>query len=303
MAGNPKIGLDQVYVAPLIEGSDVVGGTPSWGTPVLLAGAVKAQLNPNGSVATDWGDNGPFFIGSSVGNLQMALELIDFDPDVHAAVLGASRANGITVEGSLDQSPWYAMGFRVWLGGKDSLGNNIYEYFWCLKGKFSKPEMGGDTKKESLAFGHTTLNAEFARLNVNNAISTHARTDKGASSALIAAWFTAPVYKTTVDLGALSVVIAKATADVSFTFSKVGGGLFNMAEASFVLGSSALIAVLGAQVPGTVVWTGEGTASVVATFTPTTPFGTATVLASVTTDVKDENGVACAAAAISISYP
>lgn len=192
MEKGPKIGLDKVYVAALSADTGLVA--PSWGAPQLLSGAAKLTGNPNGNLVTDWGDNGPFFVTNSRGNLQATLELIDVDPVVLAQILGQTRANGITQEGSLDQAPWYALGFRVWIGGLEG-SEKIYEYFWYLKGKFTVPEQGAETKKESISPQHTTLSAEFAKLNFNDVLSTHARTNgSGVAPATITNWFNAPVY-------------------------------------------------------------------------------------------------------------
>jgi len=303
MEYGPKIGLDSVYVAPLTEGSDVIGGTPAWGTPVRLAGAAAMQGNPNGSLITDWGDNGPFFTTNARGNLQASLELIDIDPSVLAAVLGQTKANGIVQEGSVDQSPFYALGFRVWIGGTEG-GDKIYEYFWYLKGKFTIPNQGANTKKETIAPEHTMLMGEFVKLQASDVICTHARSnDPDVVASTVTNWFNAPVASTTIDAGALSVVIAVATTNATLTFSKVGGGSFSIAEASAVVGSSVIFIKSGASVAGTIVWTDQGTATVVGTFTPTVAFGTATVLATVTDAVKDSFGIGCTPNTTELTYP
>lgn len=289
----PKIGLDNVYIAKMVAGSDD-GGAPSWDTPVKLSsGVVKMTGNPNGALVTDWGDNGPFFVTNSRGNLQAQLEMQDIDPTILAELLGQSRANGVTVEGALDQSPWYALGFRVWIGGSDDSGNKIYEYFWYLKGKFAIPQQGAETKKAQITPQHTTLMAEFAKLYYNDMISSHARSDSPeVSSTTISSWFNAPVYQTTVNLSAVTVVMAKSTTKLTFTFAKADASTFKMAEQTAVIGSSILVVEAGAAKTGALVWTGEGTSSVVATFTPDVAFGADTVTATCTAAVKDVNGVA-----------
>ena len=135
----PKIGLDNVVIAKVL--SDSSEGI-SFGEVIALKGAVNATVNPNSDVAVDFADNGPFFSASNRGNTELNLEMIDVDVDVLAQLLGQRKVNGITVETPLDQSSDYALGFRVWLAGKDGSGNNRYQYFWYAKGKFSVPETG-----------------------------------------------------------------------------------------------------------------------------------------------------------------
>ena len=139
---NPVIGLDNVVIAQLL--SDDENGV-TYDTPIALKGAVNASVNPNSDVAVDYADNGPFFVMNNRGNTELTLELTNIDPATKALMLGQKRSGGITVETPMDSSPYFAMGFRVWVGGTDENGNKIYEYMWLAKGKFSVPESGAET--------------------------------------------------------------------------------------------------------------------------------------------------------------
>ena len=112
------------------------------------------------------------------GNTEMNLELIDVDPTVLAQMLGQTKVNGITVEAPLDQSPYFAVAFRVWIAGEKD-GERRYQYFWYAKGKFSVPETGGSTKTESIEFGHINLTAQFAQTIFNGIICYNVRSNKG----------------------------------------------------------------------------------------------------------------------------
>jgi phi13 family phage major tail protein len=294
MERGPKIGLDSVYVAALVDGTDIVGGTPTYGTPVLLAGAASLKGNPNGSLFTDWADNGQYFVTNTRGNLQATLDLVDVDPIVLAAMLGQKRANGVTQEGALDQSPWYAMGFRVWIGGTEATAK-IYEYFWYAKGKFTIPEQGADTKKETISAQHTILTAEFARLNYSSdaQISTHARSNAtDVVAATITGWFTTPIISTAQSLTAVTVgVITGASGPKTITvpFAK-SGETFSMAT---IDSSDITVSVVstGALIAGASTYTYSA-----AGVAPTITIANANIAAvayivSVTADVKDTNGV------------
>lgn len=292
-AENPKIGLDSVYIARLL--SDDGTNAPSYDTPIKLAGAVAASVNPNSSVETDYADNGAFFVTGNRANTEMSLELTNIDPDTLALMLGQTRANGITIEKPLDQSPYFAFGFRVWIGGTDSNGNKIFEYFWYAKGKFSVPESGGTTKKDSIDFQHVSLTAQFVQTlyqpdGNSGVICTHGRSDYGLSSAMISAWFNAPVVSTTVDTGAVTVAMAEGSTagTIAITGTKAGGGSCVFAEATIVLGDTLIIADSnGAMVAGSV-----EVSSDTIVFTPTVAFQSADVLTvTATSGIKDVNGV------------
>lgn len=212
MAGeNPKIGLDHVVIAKVL--SDTKSGI-TFDTPIPLVGAVNATVNPNSDVAVDYADNGAFFVTNNRGNTEMTLEFTNVDPATLAAMLGQKRSGGITRETSMDQAPYYAMGFRVWIGGVDAQGNNIYEYFWFAKGKFSVPESGAQTKAESMNFQHVNMTAQFVSTQyipggeTSGTICTHCRSDIDTSSGVISTWFNAPV----VELSAQSNTITLASA-------------------------------------------------------------------------------------------
>ena len=242
----PKIGLDNVVIAKVL--SDSAEGI-SFGEVIPLKGAVNATVNPNSDVAVDFADNGPFFSASNRGNTELNLEMIDVDVDVLAQLLGQRKVNGITVETPLDQSSDYALGFRVWLAGKDNSGNNRYQYFWYAKGKFSVPETGGETKTDTLNFGHISVTAQFVQTQFvpagqeTGTICTHIRTDDPSVPASVKAnWFNAPVVQTASDDSELTVAAALGTNNkVTFTGTKESGASFVFASGSAILGQSILV--------------------------------------------------------------
>ena len=291
----PKIGLDNVVIAKVL--SDSADGI-SFGDVIALKGAVNATVNPNSDVAVDFADNGPFFSASNRGNTELNLEMIDVDVDVLAQLLGQRKVNGITVETPLDQSSDYALGFRVWLAGKDGSGNNRYQYFWYAKGKFSVPETGGETKTDSLNFGHISVTAQFVQTQYvpngqeTGTICTHIRTDDPTVPASVKAnWFNAPVVQTASDNSELTVTIAYANSKVTFTGAKDSGASFVFAKGSVIDGQT--IGVLdsnGELVDGTYAVGKTASTSPTIVFTPDAEAETPAT-AFVTSGLKDSFGV------------
>lgn len=277
----PRIGLDEVHIAKVI--SDDANGIV-YDTPIALKGAVNATVNPNSDVATDYGDNGVFFVTNNRGNTEMTLELIDVDPTVLALMLGQAKVNGVTIETPLDQSPYFAVGFRVWIAGEKD-GERRYQYFWYAKGKFSVPETGGSTKTESIEFGHINLTAQFAQTIANGVICSHARSDDDETPAsVITNWFNAPVTSVTADLTALTVTASLATGKVTFTGAKASAGDFAFIEGS--INNGVTIGVFDSSdnlLEGTYTL---GTKKIVFTPTSGTP-----AKAFVTSGLKDNSGV------------
>jgi len=293
----PKIGLDNVVIAKVL--SDDANGI-TYDSVIPLKGAVNATVNPNSDVAVDFADNGPFFSASNRGNTELNLEMIDVDVDVLAALLGQTKSNGIVVETPLDQSSDYALGFRVWLAGKDGNGNNRYQYFWYAKGKFSVPETGGETKTDSLNFGHISVTAQFVQTQYVPAgqeagtICTHIRTDDPTVDATVKAnWFNAPVVSVTVDASELTATAALSSGDVVITGAKDSGGNFVFAPASVINGQTVIITdSSGDLVNGTFVVDDTPSASPTITFTPGAGENTPASIA-ITSGLKDCFGVGC----------
>ena len=293
----PKIGLDNVVIAKVL--SDSAEGI-SFGEVIPLKGAVNATVNPNSDVAVDFADNGPFFSASNRGNTELNLEMIDVDVDVLAQLLGQRKVNGITVETPLDQSSDYALGFRVWLAGKDANGNNRYQYFWYAKGKFSVPETGGETKNDSLNFGHISVTAQFVQTQFvpngqeTGTICTHIRTDDPSVPASVKAnWFNAPVVQTASDDSELTVTASMNASNhkVTFTGAKESGASFVFAKGSAILGQSILVLDgEGAMVDGTLEVGATASTSPTIVFTPSADAETPASVV-VTSGLKDSFGV------------
>ena len=293
----PKIGLDNVVIAKVL--SDNAEGI-TFGQVIPLKGAVNATVNPNSDVAVDFADNGPFFSASNRGNTELSLEMIDVDVDVLAQLLGQKKTNGITVETPLDQSSDYALGFRVWLAGKDANGNNRYQYFWYAKGKFSVPETGGETKTDSLNFGHISVTAQFVQTQFvpngqeTGTICTHIRTDDPSVPASVKTnWFNAPVVQTTSDYSKLTVTASMNASNhkVTFTGSKESGASFVFGSGSAILGQSILVLdENGAMVDGTLEVGATASTSPTIVFTPSADAETPASVV-VTSGLKDSFGV------------
>ena len=292
-----KIGLDNVVIARVL--SDDVNGI-TYDEVIPLKGAVNATVNPNSSVATDYADNGAFFAVNDRGNTELSLEMIDVDADVLALMLGQKKSNGITIETSMDQSPYFAFGFRVWLAGKDDNGNNRYEYRWYAKGKFSVPEAGGSTKTETIEFGHLSMVAQFVQTQFvpngqdSGTICTKIRTDDPTvPSATKSSWFNAPVVSTAVDSSELSVTASYANSKVTITGAKESGASFIFAPASVKLGETIIITDSnGDAIEGTFEVSTTASASPTIVFTPGAEEETPSAIA-VTSGLKDSFGVGC----------
>lgn len=291
---RPKIGLSGLVLAQVI--SDDENGIV-YDTPFSIPGAVVATVNPNSSVETDYADNGAFFAQNNRGNTELSLEMIDITPENEAKMLGQRRVNGVTVETDLDQSPYFAFGGKILLAGSDESGDAVYEYIWYAKGKFSVPESGGETKRDSITFGHKNLTAQFVKTQFvpdgqkSGTIGTHCRTDDPAVPAsVIANWFNAPVISTSQSTSAVSVIASVSSDKLVLTGSKGTSESFTFARETAKLGETIIVTdSSGNLVEGTLTFGGTAAAPTI-TFTPDDGENAFTCV-TVTSGLKDNNGV------------
>lgn len=292
---RPKIGLSGLVLAEVL--SDDENGIV-YDTPFSIPGAVVATINPNSSVETDYADDGAFFAQNNRGNTELSLEMIDITPENEAKMLGQRRVGGVTVETDLDQSPYFAFGGKILLAGSDENGDAVYEFIWYAKGKFSVPESGGETKRDSITFGHKNLTAQFVRTKFipdgqkSGTIGAHCRTDDSAVPAnLITNWFNAPVISVAQNVGAFTVT-ASAGSDnkVILTGTKAGGANVSFGKASAKLGETIIVTdSSGELVEGSITFGGTATAPTI-TFTPGDGEGTPASV-TVTSGLKDNYGI------------
>lgn len=286
---KPRIGLKDVKYAVLTESSDVVGGTPTYGTVYSLANAIELSFDPASSASTLFADDGAAFSAETTGEMTISFGIADILPEDMARILGHTYANGIVNETTDDASPYIA------IGGKRTMTGGTYEYFWLPKVKLNKPASTATTKGASIEFQTPMLEGRVVKLTANNTYRVRARTDDdNASAVLIQNFFNAPLFDDNADLGALNVAVAKNTTKARFTFTKTGGGNITLNAADLTIanlptykGSNA------APIAGTyAITSGNGTATVVVDFTPTVAYGAVAVSGAVSPNgVKDQNGV------------
>lgn len=299
-AARPRIGVSNVVYAVLDETTDVSGGTPTYGTVYSLPYVRKTGFKSAASLATLYADDGPRFAAETIGDMAISLDLADISPDDEARLLGHARTNGKTVKTATDTSPYVAIGFKTLRSGKDS-SNPVYSYFWFNKCIFQKPDVDAETKGASINYQTPTLEGRVVSLISSNQYMVTARSDDAdVSATTISNWFNQPVIGSA-DLGALGVVIATATTNVSFTFTKTGGGSFSIPSAYI---SSAYMPVLDSTSvrAGTYSASGQGTATVTVTFTPTSAFGVAEIGAFASSAIHDSHGVPLTPSGIVLSF-
>lgn len=284
---SPIIGVKNVKYALVTGGDTDTSTVPTYGTVKDLFATAQLGVDPAFSQTTGYYNDSPLYVFSSHGEMSFTLEGDDVFPDNKAELLGMSIANGILVDNVADTPPYAA------IGGIITRADGSTEYFWMPKVQFAKGAITVSTKGSSVTPQNDVMNGRVVATVYNGSWRTRIRSNDGSINATtFSNWFNQPVLTSGADLNALSVALSAGTAGkIVCTFTKAGGGNVTINAATLVAPNILFsIDSTGALVTPTVVMSGQGTASAVATFSGFTAVKHDIV---VTSGVKDQNSVGC----------
>jgi len=183
------IGLDRLYYAPVTEAPAT--GEETYGTPVVLAKAISAELSVELAEATLYADDGPSEVIKEFKGGKLALGVDDIGKIAAETLTGATTdSKGVLVSASEDSGQTVAIGFRA------KKGNGKYRYFWLYKVKFAVPSDSLATKGDSITFQTPKIEGTVMRRNKLDGNGKHpwkaeaTEGDAGVDASVITAWYT-----------------------------------------------------------------------------------------------------------------
>jgi len=192
------IGLDKLYYAKITEASS---GDESYGTPVMLAKAISAELSVELAEATLYADDGAAEIIKEFKNGKLSLGVDDIGRKAAEELTGATAdENGVLISASEDSGSPVAIGFRA------KKANGTYRYFWLYRVKFGVPSTNLATKGDNISFQTPTIEGTISRRNKLDGKGNHPwkaeanADDDGVGADTIAGWYT-QVYEPAFDRG------------------------------------------------------------------------------------------------------
>ena len=183
------IGLDKLYYATITEAP--LTGEETYGTPVMLAKAISAELSVELAEATLYADDGAAEVVKEFKNGKLSLGVDSIGRSVAAALTGAvTDENGVLISASEDGGAPVAIGFRA------KKANGHYKYFWFYRVKFGVPSTSLATKGDSITFSTPTIEGTVLRRNKLDANQHHPwkaeadEDDTDVLAATISGWYT-----------------------------------------------------------------------------------------------------------------
>lgn len=183
------IGLDRLFYAPITEAD--ITGEETYGTPVMLAKAISAELSVELAEATLYADDGAAEIIKEFKNGTLSLGVDDIGRTAAEELTGATTDdNGVLISTSEDGGNPVAIGFRA----KKASGK--YRYFWLYRVKFGVPGTNLATKGDSITFSTPTIEGTVSRRNKLDGNGNHPwkaevnADDQGVGTDTIKDWYT-----------------------------------------------------------------------------------------------------------------
>lgn len=215
-----QIGLDSFHYAPLL--TDNISGC-SYGTPVAITGSVSATIKANGSIETQYADDGPAVNAPSIGSQEIDVEFTNLALSVRATLLGQTVTSGVVSESTTDTPLDVAIGFR------SLKSNGKYRYIWYLKGNFALPDDAYKTKEAKTNFNTQKMKYNGLRREYDGLYKFAVDEDDPAvAAATITNWFNA-VPITIASPVALTMASVPADADANIAINVSPTFTFNNA--------------------------------------------------------------------------
>ena len=181
-------GLDKLYYAKI---TDDLSGNETYGTPIPLAKAMKADLSVELAEATLYADDGPAEIVKEFKSGTLSLGIDDIGVTAAEDLTGATLDdNNVVVSGSEDGGSPVAVGFRA------KKSNGKYRYFWLYRVVFGIPATNLATKGDSITFSTPTIEGTVVRRNKLDGNGKHPwksevnEDDASVPVSVITGWYT-----------------------------------------------------------------------------------------------------------------
>lgn len=146
------IDVSDLFIATITADTDAAY-TP--GTPESLAPVATIARETAVNTKTRYYSGAALFTDTSEGETKLTIAIPGLTVKGRATLLGKTydAAAGQMYDDGVANPPYFAIGYRV------SRPNDIAEYAWLLKGKFSIPKDEAETKTDSI--NEKTLSLEF----------------------------------------------------------------------------------------------------------------------------------------------
>ena len=188
------IGCEGLHFALLNSETDVVGGTPTWETPVAVPSLIAIDIKDNKDTVEFFSDNKLEQVINAFSGKEVTIELGYLSKEIEAMISGNRYEEGVYIQDADAVAGEIALMFRA------PLSKGGFRYVCLYKGILAKEESNYKTKEDSVEGQTVKLTGVFAPLASNGVPSIEVDdNDKKLTQTqktMISKWFTeVPVFK------------------------------------------------------------------------------------------------------------
>ena len=190
------IGCEGLHFALLNSETDVVGGTPTWETPVAVPSLIAIDIKDNKDTVEFYSDNKLEQVINAFSGKEVTIELCYLTKQIEAMISGNKYEEGVFIQDA------NAVAGEIALMFKAPLSKGGFRYVCLYKGILAKEESNYKTKEDTVEGQTVKLTGVFAPLASNGVPAIEVDdNDSGLTETqrtMIKNWFTkVPVFKAT----------------------------------------------------------------------------------------------------------
>lgn len=149
---SASIGVESLVMAVLTDEA-----TNAYGAVTPVSPLINVKIAPKVNSDTLYADGVVVELISSLGEIDVEVEVQDLNLEVQAVMLGHTldAVKGVMTYSAHDIAPYVALGFKI------KKANGKFRYVWLLKGKFEEVDTEGKTQEDKVSFSTPKIKATF----------------------------------------------------------------------------------------------------------------------------------------------
>ena len=155
-----KIGCKNFHYNKQVSEDSATADATYGQTSTAVPGLVSIEVSTEAQSNTLYADDGPYETATSMGAINVTIDLADLPLSVQADLLGHTydSTNNTIVKKASDSAPYVAILFEFTMGNG---GNRCVKLY---KGRFAEPADSGNTKGENVEFQTSQITGQFVTL-------------------------------------------------------------------------------------------------------------------------------------------
>lgn len=176
------IGVRDLHIAVLDEGTDLPGSTPTWQTPIRVPSLINIDISDQTENVTFYSDDVVEQVIPAFSGKEITIELGHLSPKIEALISGNKFENGIFRQNANAKGREVAILFRAPKSKCEANSTlnvtEAFRYVTLFKGILSRTEESYQGKQDTIESSNVTLTGLFMPLTSNKKIELRVDNDE-----------------------------------------------------------------------------------------------------------------------------